>query len=281
MKILKKENVVDLLFVLVGSFMLALSINLLLKPNQLVAGGANGISIILEKLFGWPLAVSLYAMNIPLLFLCFWLLGKKVGMKTIIGSMIYPLFVGLTSGLPALTMNPLLASVFGGVLTGLGLGLVFKGHASTGGTAIISQIVNKYAKIPIGTAVMCVDGLIILTAFFVFSADQVLYALICLFIIGRVVDLVQVSFNLSKNVLIISSEAPVVAAMILEKMDRGVTRIPIKGGFNDNEQHMLMCVLPESDFAKLKETVLEIDPQSFVVAMSASEVMGRGFSLVR
>lgn len=281
MKKIKKQYLVDLLFVLAGSFTLALSINLLLKPNELVAGGANGVSIILEKLFGWPLAASLYAMNIPLLILCFWLLGREVGMKTILGSMIYPFFVGITAGLPALTMNPLLASVFGGVITGLGLGLVFKGHASTGGTAIISQIVHKYAKIPLGTAVMFVDGLIILTAFFVFPADKVLYALICLFIIGRVIDLVQVSFNLSKNVLIISNKSPEVAKMIMATMDRGVTRIPITGGFNESEQHMLMCVLPEADFALLKENVLEIDPNSFVVAMSASEVMGRGFSLGR
>lgn len=281
MKKLKKQYLIDLLFVLAGSFALALSINLLLKPNELVAGGANGVSIILEKLFGWPLAASLYAMNIPLLILCFWLLGKEVGMKTILGSMIYPFFVGLTSGLPALTVNPLLASVFGGVITGIGLGLVFKGHASTGGTAIISQIVHKYAKIPLGTAVMFVDGLIILTAFFVFPADKVLYALICLFIIGRVIDLVQVSFNLSKNVLIISNKSPEVAKMIMATMDRGVTRIPITGGFNESEQQMLMCVLPEADFALLKENVLEIDPNSFVVAMSASEVMGRGFSLGR
>lgn len=281
MKKIKKQYLVDLLFVLAGSFTLALSINLLLKPNELVAGGANGVSIILEKLLGWPLAASLYAMNIPLLILCFWLLGREVGMKTILGSMIYPFFVGITAGLPALTMNPLLASVFGGVITGLGLGLVFKGHASTGGTAIISQIVHKYAKIPLGTAVMFVDGLIILTAFFVFPADKVLYALICLFIIGRVIDLVQVSFNLSKNVLIISNKSPEVAKMIMATMDRGVTRIPITGGFNESEQHMLMCVLPEADFALLKENVLEIDPNSFVVAMSASEVMGRGFSLGR
>lgn len=280
-KKIKKEMIYDLLLVLAGSLALAVSINIFLKPNELVAGGANGISIILERLFGWPLAASLYAMNIPLLVICFWLLGKEVGMKTILGSMIYPLFVGLTASLPPLTMNPLLASVFGGILTGLGLGLVFKGRASTGGTAIVSQIVHKYAKIPLGTAVMAVDGVIILTAFFVFSADKVLYALICLFIIGRVVDLVQVSFNLSKNVLIISQEAPAVAKMIMEKMDRGVTRIPITGGYNENNQHMLMCVLPESDFTELKDNVLAIDPHSFVVSMSASEVMGRGFSLGR
>lgn len=281
LKFFTKERIAELGYVLVGSFILAVSINSVLKPNEIVAGGANGISIILNKLFGIELAVTLYAINIPLLLLCFLLLGKKVGMKTIFGSLLYPFFVWITAGMPILTVNPLLASIFGGIITGIGLGLVFKGNASTGGTAILAQIVHKYAKLPLGLCVSVVDGFVIMGALVAFEVDRVLYSLICLFVIGRVIDLVQMGFNRSKNVLIVSKEPEKVAQMILSEMDLGVTHIPVKGGYNQESKDMLMCVLPEKEFHKLNESVQTIDPEGFVVAMAASEVMGRGFSLGR
>lgn len=281
LKFFTKERLAELGYVMVGSFILAVSINSVLKPNEIVAGGANGISIILNKLFGIELAVTLYAINIPLLLLCFLLLGKKVGMKTIFGSLLYPFFVWVTASIPILTVNPLLASIFGGIITGIGLGIVFKGNASTGGTAILAQIVHKYAKLPLGLCVSVVDGFVILGALLAFEVDRVLYSLICLFVIGRVIDLVQMGFNRSKNVLIVSKEPEKVAQMILSEMDLGVTHIPVKGGYNQESKDMLMCVLPEKEFHKLNESVQTIDPEGFVVAMAASEVMGRGFSLGR
>ena len=280
-KIVTKQRVLDLVYVLSGALVLAISINAILLPNQIVAGGANGISIIINHLFGYSVSTVLYIINIPLLVLCFVLLGKEVGMKTIIGSMIYPFFVGVTENMPVLTNNSLLAGIFGGIVTGLGLGLVFKGNASTGGTAIISQIVTKYLKIPIGVAVSVVDGFVILGALIAFDVEIVLYSLICLFVIGRVIDLVQVSFDRSKNVLIISDKSKEIQAMILEELDRGVTAIPVKGGYSQGQQEMLMCVIPEKEFLELRERVLAIDPHGFVVAMAASEVMGKGFSLGR
>ncbi|MGY3748473.1 YitT family protein [Vagococcus salmoninarum] len=276
-----KERVLSLLYVVTGAFILAVSINSVLLPNQIVAGGANGISIIINHLFGITPALTLYVINGPLLILCFWLLGKEVGMKTIFGSMLYPFFVGITANFPVLTYNPLLAAIFGGIITGLGLGLVFKGNASTGGTAILSQIVNKYLRIPLGVAVSFVDGFVILAALVAFNVETVLYSLISLFVIGRVVDLVQVSFDRSKNILIISKETAKIESLILAELDRGVTRIPIQGGYHKGDQTMLMCVIPEKEFHNLREQVLKLDPHSFVVAMAASEVMGKGFSLGR
>lgn len=276
-----KERIVSLLYVTVGAFLLAVSMQSVLEPNQIVAGGATGVSVILNHVTGIPSFVILYAINIPLLILCFILLGKEVGMKTIYGSMIFPFFVGLIGSIPTLTHTPLLAALSGGVITGIGLGLVFKGNASTGGTAIISQIVNVYFKLPLGLAVSIVDGFVIIGALLVFDVDRVLYSLISLFIIGRVVDLVQVGFDRSKNVMIISEASDEVNKMIIEKMDRGVTHLAIQGGFERREKEMLMCVIPEKEFHTLKEEVLAIDPHAFVVAMAASEVMGKGFSLSR
>ena len=126
-KFFTAQRLKDTAYVTVGAFILAISINAVLLPNKLVAGGANGISIVINYVFGISPAIVLYAINIPLLVLCFLLLGKEVGVKTIYGSLIYPFFVGITSGMPVLTHNIFLAALFGGIITGAGLGLVFRG----------------------------------------------------------------------------------------------------------------------------------------------------------
>ncbi|MDA9471264.1 YitT family protein [Enterococcus sp. 5H] len=274
-----KRQIQDTLYVTIGSFILAVSINSILLPNKIVAGGANGISVVINYLFGINPAIVLYAINLPLLVLCFALLGKEVGIKTIYGSLIYPFFVGITTHLPVLTHNIFLATLFGGILTGIGLGLEFRGNASTGGTAIISQIVNKYFKISLGVSILFVDGLVILSALYVFNTDTVLFSLICLYIIGRVVDMVQVGFVRSKNVLIISPKYAEIKEKILIGLDKGITMIPIEGGYQQNKSMLMMTVISEKDFVKIKESVLAIDEQAFIVSMNASEVFGRGFSL--
>ncbi|WYJ96893.1 YitT family protein [Enterococcus sp. DIV0212c] len=274
-----KRQIQDTLYVTIGSFILAVSINSILLPNKIVAGGANGISVVINYLFGTNPALVLYAINLPLLVLCFLLLGKEVGIKTIYGSLIYPFFVGITTHLPVLTHNIFLATIFGGILTGIGLGLEFRGNASTGGTAIISQVVNKYFKVSLGVSILFVDGLVILSALFVFNTDTVLFSLICLYLIGRVVDLVQVGFVRSKNVLIISPKFAEIKEKILVDMDKGLTMIPIEGGYQKNPSMLMMTVISEKDFAKIKENVLAIDEEAFIVSMNASEVFGKGFSL--
>lgn len=274
-----KRQIQDTLYVTIGSFILAVSINSILLPNKIVAGGANGISVVINYLFGINPALILYAINLPLLLLCFLFLGKEVGIKTIYGSLIYPFFVGITTHLPVLTHNIFLATIFGGILTGIGLGLEFRGNASTGGTAIISQIVNKYFKISLGVSILFVDGLVILSALFVFNTDTVLFSLICLYLIGRVVDMVQVGFVRSKNVMIISPKYAEIKEKILVDMDKGLTMVPIEGGYQKNQSMLMMTVISEKDFAKIKENVLAIDEEAFIVSMNASEVFGKGFSL--
>lgn len=250
-------------------------------PNHIVSGGVSGLSVVLNYQFGWQPSVLLFAINVPLLILCFVCFGVQAGLKTILGSMILPVYVALTSQWSPITDNPLLAALFGGILAGLGIGIVFKGNASTGGTGIIALIIHKYLRLPMGGSVALIDGLIVLSALLVFNVETVMYSLISLFIISRVIDLVQVGFNRSKNVMIISTSIEEIKKQILTELDRGVTNIAVRGGYGNNEQEMLMCVIPEREFNQLKETVLEIDSHAFVVVMSASEVMGRGFSLLK
>lgn len=280
----KQEQVKRLketLYVTLGAFILAISVNLIFLPNQIVAGGASGLSIVLNELFGWNVALTLYAINIPLLILCFLLLGKDVGLKTIYGSLINPFFIAITGSLPPLTNSIFLATLYGGVLTGIGLGLVFRGNASTGGSAIISQIVNKYFKISLGVSVFVVDGFVIATALFVFTKDTVLFSLISLFIIGRVIDRVQVGVLRSKNLFIISDKYEAIHQMFIKELDKGVTLLPIEGGYTQKQGKIIMTVIPEKEFMAIKEAILAIDETAFFVALDASEVNGRGFSVKR
>lgn len=280
----KQEQVKRLketLYVTLGAFILAISVNLIFLPNQIVAGGASGLSIVLNELFGWNVALTLYAINIPLLILCFLLLGKDVGLKTIYGSLINPFFIAITGSLPPLTNNIFLATLYGGVLTGIGLGLVFRGNASTGGSAIISQIVNKYFKISLGVSVFVVDGFVIATALFVFTKDTVLFSLISLFIIGRVIDRVQVGVLRSKNLFIISDKYEAIHQIFIKELDKGVTLLPIEGGYTQKQGKIIMTVIPEKEFMAIKEAILAIDETAFFVALDASEVNGRGFSVKR
>lgn len=275
------QRLKETLYVTIGAFILAISVNLIFLPNQIVAGGASGLSIVLNELFGWNVALTLYAINIPLLILCFLLLGKDIGLKTIYGSLINPFFIAITGSLPPLTNNIFLATLYGGVLTGIGLGLVFRGNASTGGSAIISQIVNKYFKISLGVSVFVVDGFVIATALFVFTKDTVLFSLISLFIIGRVIDRVQVGVLRSKNLFIISDKYEAIHQMFIKELDKGVTLLPIEGGYTQKQGKIIMTVIPEKEFMAIKDAILAIDQTAFFVALDASEVNGRGFSVKR
>ena len=167
------------------------------------------------------------------------------------------------------------------MLTGIGLGLVFRGNASTGGSAIISQIVNKYFKISLGVSVFVVDGFVIATALFVFTKDTVLFSLISLFIIGRVIDRVQVGVLRSKNLFIISDKYEAIHQMFIKELDKGVTLLPIEGGYTQKQGKIIMTVIPEKEFMAIKEAILAIDETAFFVALDASEVNGRGFSVKR
>lgn len=274
-----KLNLADYLYIIIGCMIVALSFQWFLLPNNIVSGGVTGLSIVANAFYQWSPAVFQYALNIPLLVLCFLLLGKAVGYKTILGSLLLPFFLSFLGQVSPATNDPILASLFGGVFTGIGLGIIFRAKGSTGGTSIVVQILHRYARLPFGVSTILVDGSVVFTALIVFDTETVMYSVISLFITSRTIDLVQLGFNRNKNVFIISDSPINIKHEILHTLERGITNLGVRGGFDDAEKEMLMVVIPEREFTLLKETVLEADPDAFVVATSASEVLGRGFSL--
>jgi uncharacterized membrane-anchored protein YitT (DUF2179 family) len=226
---------------------------------------------------GWEPAYVQWAFNIPLFIAGVVLLGKQFGIKTLIGTLFLPFVVFLTKNIEPWTNDALLSALFGGIAVGLGLGIVFRGNASTGGTDLAAQIITKYTGLTLGTSVVLIDGLIVISAALVFDIERGLYALIALYVTSKTIDLVQVGFGRSKTAMIITNKQEEVRAGILNKIDRGVTKLSAYGGFTDNERPVLMCVVDQREFTKLKQLVKTLDPTAFVVVMDASEVLGEGF----
>ncbi|MCA0984660.1 YitT family protein [Halobacillus yeomjeoni] len=271
------RNLIEYSLVILGSFFVALAFNVFLLPNNIASGGVAGISTITKAVFDWEPGVVQWVLNIPLFIIGVVILGKNFGLKSFVGTIVLPLFVLLTSDIDAATDNSLLGAIFGGMGVGLGLGIVFRGRASTGGIDLAAQVVHKFTHLPLGISVALLDGMIVVTSALVFSLEEGLYALIGLFATSRTIDFVQVGFNTSKNVMIITEYVEDVRDSIFEEIDRGVTVLSGAGGYTERERRVVMCVVQQNEFIKLTQTVKMVDPGAFVVAMNATEVLGEGF----
>ena len=274
-----KKRIKDFLFVTIGSFIAAIGYNSMLVGNNIASGGVSGLAVSLKKLVGWQPGDFILALAGPLLILCLIFLGKEVFIKTVYGSWIFPTFIKLTESIPTITNNPLLAAIFGGIILGSGLGLVFYGDSSTGGTGIITQILNKYTPLPLSLVLLITDGTIVAISAIAFPPDTVMYSIISLVVVSFTIDLMMTGLHSSRNVLIISKKSIDVKEYITTKADRGVTQIPILGGYSEKENTMLMTTVSTREFPKLQTEILKIDSTAFMVVMPASQVLGRGFSL--
>lgn len=262
----------------IGCLLVSISYNLFLAPNDLVAGGVGGIAIILNDLFGLDYSVVILIGNIILLTISFIFLGKEKTRGSILGSLVFPLCVKLTSNINAYinveTSELLLAAVFGGVLYGFGAGMIFKAGFTGGGTDVITQLLNKYLKLSMGKSLLCTDGTVVLLSSFVFGTNKLLYSIITLYIISFISDRVILGVSDSKAFYIITDEEIAIKEYILKYLNHGVTVFNAKGGFAKEKQTVLMCVLPTKDYYKLKEGIAEIDPDAFFVVTDAYEVFG-------
>lgn len=275
-----KNNIKEYVFVIVGAAVIAFGFNVFLFPNQVASGGVSGISTILHGMFGWNAGIVQYAFNIPLFIAGVLVLGKKFGIKSFIGTVALPFFVILTDSWDPWTLNPLLGAIFGGIVVGLGIGLVFKGNASTGGTDLLAQIITKYTGLTLGTSVLLIDGIIAISAAIVFDLEKGLYALIGLYVTTKTIDIVQLGISQSKMVYIITQKETEVRDAIYKEINRGITKLPAFGGYTGEERPVLMVVVYQTEFTRLKQVVKIVDPQAFVIVSDAYEVLGEGFKKV-
>jgi uncharacterized membrane-anchored protein YitT (DUF2179 family) len=277
----KYHYLVQYMRMLIGCIIVALGFNLFLKPNQIAGGGIVGISLLTQRLFNIEPAIVQWSGNIPILFLGLFIMGKKFTARSVFGSLILPLCIFFTRNMHYVTLNPLLGTIFGGLLSGIGLGLVFKSNGSTGGTSIIASIVNKYTGISMGNSQGIIDGIVVVAAGFVFGADRALYAIIALFITSRSIDLIQLGFTASKMAFVVSDRIEDIRIAVLKNLNRGVTKISGFGGYTEEKRMILMVVMSQSELNKFEELIKSIDPGAFVIISNTHEVLGQGFNISR
>lgn len=266
----------------IGAFIMAAGYVLFVSPYKFVPGGVYGIGIILYHLLGFPVGLTGLILNIPLMIIGVKLLGPRFGVKTVVGFVLASGFIDgliiITGNEPLEGIEPLLASIFGGVLIGLGLGLIFKAKATSGGSSIIAMLMTKYMRIPLGQSLMIVDALIVLMGLAAFGDWTIpLYSLIIIFITGKVIDVVLEGFSYEKTLFIISDRYEVIAEKILEDLNRGGTFLEGKGMFKGDEKKIIFVNVTRREVAILQEFINQVDPDAFVTVIEASEILGKGF----
>lgn len=262
---------------LLGVLIVAIAYNLFLLPAKVVYG-VGGLGIIFNSLFKIDPSLVILVSSVILLFLSLILLGKEETKKTVIGSLLYPVFVKLTSSVGQIVdlsnTEPLLIVLFGAVISGFGLGLIFKAGFTTGGTDILNQIVAKYFKMSMGNSMFFTDGIIILSSVFVFGWTKIMYSIISLYIISIMTDKVILGISNSKAFYIITDHEEEVKKFVLKHLSHGVTILDAKGGFTGQNQKVIMCIIPTKEYFIAKEGIHEIDSNAFFVVTDAYEVSG-------
>ena len=276
-KIYKKGIVSRYLQFIFGVLLVALAFNIFILPNDIVCG-VSGLGVIFYRTLGIDPALVILIGSIILLILSFALLGVEKTKNSIIGSLLYPVFVKLTQSFIQFidlgTTETIVTILFGGVIFGLGLGLIFKAGFTTGGTDILNQILSKYFKISIGNSMFFTDGLIIFISLFIFGWQKFIYSVIFIYIISVITDKVILGISNSKTFYIITEHEKSVKNFIINHLSHGVTVLEGRGGYTGNSQKVIMCIIPTKEYFLAKEAIREIDPNAFFLVTDAYEVYG-------
>lgn len=272
----------EYVLITVGVIMVSLSIECFLAPNKIAAGGITGIAIIINNFFpSISIGILMLVMNIILFIVAFIFIGSKFGAKTIYSSLSLSgtiwILEELYPGKLLVTNNLFLASVFGILIAGIGMGIVFNQNASTGGTDILAKIINKFYPIDIGKSLLIVDFVVTIFAGATFGIEIGMYAILCVIMNGFVIDTVIEGLNVCKQVMVISSKNNEISKFIMEDLDRGCTILEGKGAFSGDNTHILYAVLSRKEFIKLKNYIKEVDANAFITVSDAHEVLGKGF----
>lgn len=272
--------VADYLQIVVGSVLVGLGVNLFFVPNQVVSGGVTGVAIMLHYALGTPVGLVTLLLNLPLLVIGWrWAGGLRFLVRTGIAVAILSATIDLTEPfLTAPTSDRLLVICYGGLLDGLGMGLVFRGRGTTGGTDVIARIAHRFLGLGIGQTLLALNVAIFAVAAFQFGAEAVMVALALAYVSARVLDMVQAGFSASRQAMIITDDPDGVRDAIFTHLQRGVTLLEARGGFTGRPRPMLYVVVAAHEVGRLKLRVAEVDPHAFVAISSAQEVFGEGFT---
>lgn len=278
--IFTKDNFIDLFFIILGSTISSIGVNMFLTHAKLLSGGVTGIALILQYLFKFEAGYVILALNIPLFILSAFKLSKKFTIYSAIGTMAFSIGLILTHPISnILNINDnLLYCLYGGVVNGIGFGIVFVHHGSTGGFDIVSMMIRRrYTNLNIGKISFSINLVIVTISAFIFGLPNALYTLIAMYITSFVLDNVVKGINKSKSVIIITEKEEEIAACIMKELHRGVTYLYGEGAYTKEGRKILLCVVPLAQLPELKNIVTYRDNKAFISIADASEIVGKGF----
>lgn len=277
-KLMKKEAFQAYVQIVLGCVIGGAAYPMFLVPNQIAPGGLTGIATILNYLFNLPVGITSMVLNLPLFLIGYKAMGRVFVFRSLIATVLFSVCIDLIK-LPPVTDDVLLGAVYGAILLGVGLGLILRGGATTGGSDMIARMVhNRFPVITVGAFLFLVDCLVILAAAFTMSARAALYALICIFISAKAVDLVLAGMGSAKACFIITNQAEEISRRILKEMERGVTSLSATGMYSGEGRTVLISVVAQQEVLKLKRIVRQADERAFVFITDTHETLGEGFS---
>ena len=283
---LSKDNLMkelsNLLLIALGNFILALGIMLFVSPMDFVSGGATGLGLLMEKMFGLKLSVGVGIFNVAMFILGFIVLGKRFAATTLMSTFLYPGFLAIMETMPelaALNTDPIIASVFGGACIGVGVGLVIRMGSSTGGMDIPPIILQKYTGIAVAISMNAMDLLIMCTQMPYSTPQKVMYSLLMLAVTTVVMDKVAMLGVTQTQVMVISSKYMEINKAIHDKIDRGTTLLTAVSGHLQQEQKVVMSIINNRQLHELTQVVKEVDPHAFLIVNRINEVHGNGFTI--
>ena len=270
----------DYVLMTIGAIFIALALNIFLVPNNVVFGGLTGIATILFSLFGWPIGVTSLLLNIPLFIVGLRRLGGLVfGLRTVFATVVLSLAIDLSAGSVArfTQSDPLIYTCYGGLLSGLGVGLVLRANGTTGGVDIVARLLEQWRGVRLGQSMLGISAVIFVAAGFLYGPTSVIYALLLAYIESRTVDVVLEGFSYARSAIIVSQYPTEIQAALLHDLGRGVTVLEGRGGYTGQTSSVLMCIVTQSEISFVKKLIAQIDPNAFVIISEVAEVLGEGF----
>ena len=275
---------VDYLFIFMGTGIMALAIQCIFEPIGLVTGGFSGIAIIIRKMTagivegGVPLWLTNLALNVPVFIAALIIKGRKFLGRTVIGTVLLSFWLYVIPQVDLTQGDYTLSAVFGGVITGIGIGFVLLAKATTGGTDMVSALIQKYVRhYSVVQILQVIDGMVVLAGLYVFGLKPALYAIVAIFITSKVSDALMEGMKYSKAAFIITDCYKEIADAIMTQLDRGLTGLDATGMYSGDKKTVLYCVVAKKEIVELKDIVAKIDPKAFVIVTDAREVFGEGF----
>ena len=249
-----------------------------LDPGKIAPGGLTGVAMIMKHLWGWDIGITSLILNIPLFVVGYKAMGRVFAFRSLVATILFSLMIDLLP-LREIPVEPILGTLYGGILLGIGLGFILRGGATTGGTDMAARMVHKYLPfLSVGMFLFLIDCVVVIAAWSFIGSSEALYALICIFVSGKAVDMVMLGLSSNKACFVISDAWERVSQRLMNEMERGVTQLTAKGAYTGKDRPVVLCVLPPQEVSRLKEIVRQEDEKAFMFITEAHEALGEGFS---